>query len=244
MRITATGDGIDTKGKTTGEIEKEFLGQPDDKELAAYAKKLGDELDIIRVRHVFAAFDHRRGAAYRNRAFTQEEISRAKLRAEALFDKLDKGELTFDLAVKDHSDCPSAAVGGDLGYLAASFDVVLGIPPKAYLLDYLRLPGGQRTPLATAPDPAIYEAAKMITDGEMSRPVRTATGFSVIMRDETRKLTDLDVAADYLRRRWLSRKRAEIIAKARNDGQVKILWSPSRRHQISGSGSGNWVESR
>lgn len=111
--------------------------------------------------------------------------ARIRERADSLYERLQQGERFEDLAREVFADSVLANSGGSVGYF--SFDEM---------------------------DPAFEAAAYRLAVGEISRPVRTASGFSIIQvedRMEKPVLTEAEFQSkkNGLRRLILERKRTE-----------------------------------
>jgi len=84
-------------------------------------------------------------------------VARTREDAERLYERILSGETFQDLATEVFHDPRLSTSGGDLGYF--SFDEM---------------------------DPAFEDAAFGLSDGEISRPVRTSNGFSIIQVEDRR----------------------------------------------------------
>ena len=126
------------------------------------------------------------------------ERAAAKERLLAIQRDVAAGKLDFAAAARKHSQCPSAAKGGDLGWL----------PRKG-------------SPM----DDAFCKAAFALKPGQLSDPIETDFGLHLILIAERKPGTpsQFDKCLDEVRESYTDDHRAELIAKARKDAQVRIM---------------------
>ncbi|MBN2712654.1 MAG: peptidylprolyl isomerase [Planctomycetes bacterium] len=240
----ANAKGLDIKGKNQAAIlAMLFADALTDEALEKYAAGIAKELTVVKTRHIFFAFDRRPGRAYVLSNVDAGNRAKAKARADAVLAAITRNELSFEKCADKYSDCPSASSGGDLGYLARSYDIAAGIPPEAYGLDMIATSAGKRTPISAAPLPEIFIATGKLQDGGVSPVVETSTGYSIINRIETRAITRIEYALPYLRVRRLNEKLEALLTYLKTGGEVSYFWRPSgadlKKHK-----SDVWVESK
>jgi peptidyl-prolyl cis-trans isomerase C len=132
--------------------------------LDAYIQKVTSEIEISRldVENYIAVWDQ----SYRNEIHARHILVSDPNLAQALLSRLQAGE-SFEQIASESSICPSAADGGDLGWL--------------------------RRGQAVLP---FEEAAFALTPGSMSGVVETSMGFHIIKVLETRPITPAPTGAD------------------------------------------------
>ena len=236
--------GFKTEGRALPDLLKEmFSSALTDECMKAYVDSLSEELTTIRVRYILVAFDRRPGHVKAIRAFTQKEVTTARLRAEIVQGSLQQGESDFAGAARKYSDCPTRLLDGDLGYLTRSPDIAMGMPPRAYGLDYLRTARGNRSPLRTAPDPLILQTALGLKNGETSGLIRLPNGFALVQRVQTRALQDREIAMPFLRARRSREERERLLRQFKEGGRVKWHWPASRRSAPMAPRKDGWIDS-
>lgn len=222
--------GVDIRGITAATaLDRLTAPHLTDDRLRQYYEKEKAAFALIRVSHIFLAFDSRPGQAYaKGGEANEKDRTRARLLAETILNQLRAKEITFEQAATKYSECPSASAGGDLGYLLDVLDVQLGPSPKAYALDYVRTPRGIASPIVSAPAREIYAAAKTLADGEIGGPVETPTGYSIVRRAGAREPSSFSELLPFLRKRRLIELRTKMLEALRAAG-VEYLWEPEKR---------------
>lgn len=203
-----------------------FEKETTDAELQAFYEDHRDRFLALRIAHIFLPFDRRRGYTYIPGIYEPSIVEKTKEHAEAIATQIRNGVCSFEEAARRESQCPSASRGGDLGYLVASREIAEGIPPSAYLFDD-RLEGA--APLGMAPDEAIWKAAQKLREGEITGPIRCATGFSIVKRIEGRYPRDIKRMLDFLRHLRTEELKADLLQRLRMQEKIVYLWHPTRR---------------
>jgi peptidyl-prolyl cis-trans isomerase C len=161
-----------------------------DEQLRAYFNANRDHFDRVevKVRHIVLRV---------GKSATPVERAAAKEKLEALRGEIAAGKLDFAAAAKKYSHCPSAAAGGDLGYIARKGGLI---------------------------DEAFAKAAFALKTGELSGVVETEFGLHLVQVTDRKPGTPstfekcaLDVLDSYT-----DDFRAELIAKLRKQAQVQI----------------------
>jgi len=184
------------------EIRKSLLIQMiTDQEIKAHLKLTADMLEnyyrdnidkmktppMIRARHILVSFE---------KNSSREE---AEKKAGDLYQKLQEGE-KFERLAQDHSDCPSAAKGGDLGFFSR----------------------GQMVP-------EFEKAAFGLPRGQAGGPVKTQFGFHIIQVTDVREEATLNYpeAKPYIEKILYQREGHRIMEKLtrqlRKEARVEIL---------------------
>jgi peptidyl-prolyl cis-trans isomerase C len=161
-----------------------------EEQLKAYFNANRDHFDRVevKVRHIVLRV---------GKNTTPVERAAAKEKLEALRAEIAAGKLDFAAAAKKHSHCPSAAVGGDLGYILR----------KGGLMDE-----------------AFAKAAFALKTGELSGVVETEFGLHLIQVTDRKPgtPTTYDKAVTDVLDTYSDDFRAELIAKLRKQGQIQI----------------------
>ena len=130
---------------------------------------------------------------------TEEGFEAAEARAEEVYEQLTEEDADFEAIAAEHSDAPSAQMGGNLGRVSR-FEV----PPEFE---------------ATAFD---------LEAGEISEPVRTADGYEIIQvlehfEEETQEFAEVrDQIESQLRNEALQEAIPQFLADLRDDAAVEI----------------------
>ncbi len=229
--------GIDTVGLDAEQALAELLApRLAPAELETYYEKVRPDLAIIRASWILCAFNARPDPRERSRPVTPEARTRARLRAEAIYDHLQEETIAFAEAARKYSDAGDASRGGDLGYLADALDIGLNLPPQAYALDYVRTPRGLRSPLAAPPDARVLKTARQLVAGAFSRPLETRAGFAIVQRTGARLPRKRDLMLRFLKRRRFLELREALIGSLREE--VTFRWRPSNREKHAASETG------
>lgn len=211
QHVRALADALRTQGKTPADYYRE-LGQTEAQvreswtALLQFARLVEKEATPDRLRAFYAAYkDHfdrvevrvshlviRVGPAapVGERAAARETL--LKVRAEIL-----AGRVTFADAARRYSYCPSAAQGGDLGYITRRDGVM---------------------------DDAFARAAFALKVGEVSEPVETELGVHLIVATDRKPGTPstFEQAAGQVKDCYADDVRQALITKLRREGAVQI----------------------
>ena len=125
------------------------------------------------------------------------EKAGAKEKLQAIRVMILAGKLDFAKAAKKHSQCPSASMGGDLGFM----------PRKSGLMDE-----------------AFCKAAFALKPGDISDVVESEFGLHLILVAERKpgKPSEFEKCVDEVRDAYTDEYRLELIAKLRKEAQVLI----------------------
>lgn len=229
IRKRAREKGVDLVGRGTEELLGAILApELTPEKLRSYYAEIRAELVLQRAAQILCAFDRRPGRAYRPGTISEEAEAKARMRAQALRERLRTGKVGFEELARAHSDCPSASSGGNLGYLADSSDIRLGLPAAAYALDTVRTPQGMRSPLRAPPLPEILEAARRLQPGAISDPIHTEAGYVLVKCIQKREPRGFEPLEPFLRRRRFFALREALLQELLNKG-VRYAWRPADR---------------
>lgn len=125
----------------------------------------------------------------------EKQVARKKLTA--IREKLAAGQVTFADAAKDHSQCPSAPKGGDIGYITRKWMV----------------------------DEPVAKAAFALKKGEMSGIVESEFGLHLLLvTDRTEpKPIEFAACADDVRDCYVEEMRQKLLTQLRRSAKVDIL---------------------
>ncbi len=222
--------GLDIDGLSARQILNSlFAPQLTKASLKKYMRGCRDKFTLVHAAHIFCAFDRKPGQAYhRQPGVDTQTLTDTRMRAEAIYEHLKQGEISFADAARKYSNCPTASQNGELGFLADAFSVKLGLPARAYALDMIRTSTGLHSPISSPPYPEILETARSLKNDEFSKPIQTPTGYSIVKRIGTRTPRNFQAMLPYLRRRRLIELHEQLLTRLREQG-VKYIWSPADR---------------
>lgn len=159
-------------------------------QLKAYFEANKDHFERaeVKVRHIVLRV---------NKNAPAPERAAAKEKLEALRTEIATGKADFAAAAKKHSHCPSAPMGGDIGYIGRKGGLV---------------------------DEAFAKAAFALKPNELSGVIETDFGLHIIQVTERKPgtPTTYDKAATDVLDSYADDFRAELIAKLRKEGQIQI----------------------
>lgn len=162
-----------------------------EEQLRAYHAAHRDHFDGVEVRLAHILLRVGRGA-------TPDERAAVRTKAEALRAELAAGRVDFAAAARAHSQCPTAAAGGDLGYVG-------------------------RRPLLPQDEP-LARAAFALKVGELSDVVETEYGFHILRVTDRKPGTPREYeacAADVLET-YTDDFRERLLARLRKQAQVRV----------------------
>ncbi|MBY0460842.1 MAG: peptidylprolyl isomerase, partial [Gemmataceae bacterium] len=161
-----------------------------DEQLKAYFDANKEHFDRVevKVRHVVLRV---------GKAAPPTERAAAKEKLEALRGEIAAGKIDFAAAARKHSQCPSAAQGGDLGYILRKGGII---------------------------DEAICKAAFGLKVNELSGVIETDFGYHVLQVTDRKPGTPstYDKSATDVLDTYTDEFRAELIARLRKQGQIQI----------------------
>jgi parvulin-like peptidyl-prolyl isomerase len=161
-----------------------------EEQLKAYLTANRDHFDRVevKVRHILLRVGKNTPPA---------ERAAAKEKLEALRAEIAGGKLDFAAAAKKHSHCPSAATGGDLGYILRKGGLI---------------------------DEPVAKAAFALKAGDLSGVVETEFGLHLLQVTDRKPGTPAtyDKAATDVLDTYADDFRTELVAKLRKQGQVQI----------------------
>jgi hypothetical protein len=200
-----------------------------DRALAAFYKETKEEYLVLRAAHILAPVEP--GKPMVPHGPDAPGWEQARERIDAVHAALQNVEgypevpaAVFERLAREHSGCPSAPQGGDIGFLARSAALARALPPRAYNLDLLRRGEGEAVSPIRAPHPDFIAVAYSLRDGEVSGPVRTPYGYHLIRRTETRRPSSWQALREVLHEQRLGRLSLELHRELQEKYPVTYHW--------------------
>lgn len=192
--------------------------------LLKYYDSIKARFRVIHIAHLLCSFDKEKGW----QVGQVDEATQAKTKKRADSVRESMTQENFSALAGKQSDCPSAAEAGDLGFLTQDRSLLM-LPPRLWALDVIRTTTGSYSPITLTPDRAIYTTAETLKDGELSPPVKTRAGYSIVKRISSRMPADPNQLLPYLRQQRQTELTVNLLARLRKDKKVTFMWTPEQR---------------
>ncbi len=226
--------GIDPAGRRDTALLEAMLGPlltPES--LRQYFQVRRDDFALVQTAYIFCPFPQPLDPQHPDKPSQVEGIEAARQRARNIYLRLRQGEFaSFAEAARQESRCPTAALGGKLGYLARNLSVAHGIPPEAYRLDYIPGPKGRISPIRVPPEATFLQVLDTLKKGEYSKPVKLVDGYALIQRLETRYPAGADAILPFLKKYRLASENIRLLQALRKHGAPEFLWTASKRTPV------------